>query len=658
MWQITPITIGLTLATLLNLLVTLLAWQRRQTKLGQYFAYAMLGISIWTLAAGLGYTAVPLSWKIFFATIETWGYMSAMPLLTLVAMLFAGNIKWAEKTPVKALLLFISITSILLVTTNGLHGWVWDGFVESNNNVVIFEHGPAFQFIAISGYVLIGVILLHLLVAVWKGSLIARRQGIFLLAATLLPVAANLAYHAALGGMAGVDWTSVTYSITAAIYLWALTGPRLLDLIPIARRQLLDNLTDGMIALDKDGRIVDTNATVSKMLNIEQPPPTGSSINNLLPMAAELLTSPPEVETRREIQIPQAPNRYFELGLSPIRDEHQQIIGRLLVLSDITLRKEKELRLLQLTQAVEQSPVSVFITDLNANILYVNPRFTALTGYSQEEVLGRNARMFQSGQTSTQTYREMWQTLLAGQIWHGEFLNSKKNGELYWESAVIGPVLDEGRKILNFIATKQDITEQKLAQSALQNANTMLAEQLEEIKTLQASLKEQVIRDPLTQLYNRRFLHEILEQEFLQAERIGQSVSIVLVDIDHFKRINDIYGHSAGDACLITLANYLQDTKRRADICFRYGGEEFLILLPNTSLEGALHYAEALRKGIEQWACHYDDQTIMITASLGVATFPIDGDSDMQIINRADEALYAAKKEGRNRVTAWQALAS
>jgi len=162
-------------------------------------------------------------------------------------------------------------------------------------------------------------------------------------------------------------------------------------------------------------------------------------------------------------------------------EEHKEIVGRLIIFRDITARKENELHLLQLTQAVEQSPTSIVITDLNANIEYVNPHFTFLTGYTQSEALGKNTRILKSGQTAIEVYQEMWHTIQTGQTWFGEFLNKKKNGELYWERAVIAPVKDQEGFITNYIAVKEDITEKKMAAQQLQQAQELLLEQQREL---------------------------------------------------------------------------------------------------------------------------------------------------------------------------------
>jgi diguanylate cyclase (GGDEF)-like protein/PAS domain S-box-containing protein len=344
---------------------------------------------------------------------------------------------------------------------------------------------------------------------------------------------------------------------------------------------------------------------------------------------------------------------YLEFEVVPLKDRAGIRKGRLIFFANVTLRKEEELRLLQLTQAVEQSPASVVITDLEGKISYVNPKFTTLTGYSLEEVLGKNPKIIQSGHTPRETYQAMWQALRAGQAWSGELLNKKKNGDFYWELEIIAPARDHAGQIINYIAVKEDITQRKQAEQALQKANQQLERNLQEIQKLQDSLREQAIRDPLTGLYNRRFLEEAIEREFHRAARLAQPLSLVMLDIDHFKTVNDTYGHAAGDVCLVALAQLLADNVRKSDIVCRYGGEEFLLMLLDTGLESAVQHAEKIRSLFETTEIVFEGKPIKATISLGMAAYPAHGKNHEEVIKKADQALYAAKNAGRNRVTNW-----
>jgi len=168
---------------------------------------------------------------------------------------------------------------------------------------------------------------------------------------------------------------------------------------------------------------------------------------------------------------------------------------------------------------------------------------------------------------------------------------------------------------------------------------------------LRETLHEQSIRDPLTGLYNRRFLEDSLVRELARAKRKTHPLSIILLDIDHFKRVNDTFGHGAGDVVLRRLGLLLQAYVRESDIACRVGGEEFSLLLPEGSLQVATQRAEDIRKAINDLTLKYEDQDLgPITVSVGVATFPEHGITADPLIRAADQMLYDAKHKGRNRV--------
>jgi diguanylate cyclase (GGDEF)-like protein/PAS domain S-box-containing protein len=170
---------------------------------------------------------------------------------------------------------------------------------------------------------------------------------------------------------------------------------------------------------------------------------------------------------------------------------------------------------------------------------------------------------------------------------------------------------------------------------------------------LRSSLQQQAIRDPLTGLFNRRYMEETLEREILRVRRKEGSLGIIMLDIDHFKRFNDSFGHEAGDTLLQALGNFLRDNIRQEDIACRYGGEEIILILPETPLEVLHQRAEELRQGVQNLQVEYQGRPLgPVTVSLGVSAYPDHGDHGEALIRAADAALYRAKQRGRNQVLA------
>jgi diguanylate cyclase (GGDEF)-like protein len=184
----------------------------------------------------------------------------------------------------------------------------------------------------------------------------------------------------------------------------------------------------------------------------------------------------------------------------------------------------------------------------------------------------------------------------------------------------------------------------------LQAANERLRKQLEEIEKLQVALQEQAIRDGLTGCFNRRYLDETLERELWRARREDYPLSLVIFDLDHFKQINDTHGHLAGDEALKELARTLQAGIRQEDVLCRYGGEEFVVLMPGMALAVAAERAEGWRQTIAEICVRFGDIELKFTTSVGVAAYPEHGKMADELTQAADLALYIAKHEGRNRV--------
>jgi diguanylate cyclase (GGDEF)-like protein len=175
----------------------------------------------------------------------------------------------------------------------------------------------------------------------------------------------------------------------------------------------------------------------------------------------------------------------------------------------------------------------------------------------------------------------------------------------------------------------------------------------DELKRSNEILKELSTTDYLTKLHNRRFLREVLEREFHRATRKKEPLSVIMTDIDHFKQVNDTYGHQEGDQVISQVGRYIGAMVRRYDTAVRYGGEEFVAVLPDTPLENALQFAERLRLGVQQLSFAGSIKDLTVTLSFGVATFPLGAiDCPDSLVRQADEALYRAKEKGRNRVEA------
>ncbi|HXH65147.1 MAG TPA: sensor domain-containing diguanylate cyclase, partial [Mariprofundaceae bacterium] len=285
---------------------------------------------------------------------------------------------------------------------------------------------------------------------------------------------------------------------------------------------------------------------------------------------------------------------------------------------------------------IEQSLVGISLSDMQ-RFNYVNPKFAEITGYSADELM-RMGPLDITPEAEIPRASEMMRQGLAGRFdsnFTAVIHVRRKDGVTVIAELTGGPPVDvDGKPAL--IAMIVDITDKVRAEN--------------EIKILNAQLREQAIRDSLTSLFNRRYLEESLARELIRARREGKPVSLVMGDLDYFKAVNDSYGHQFGDKVLQAFGEMIRQYSRGSDIPCRYGGEEFLMVMPNMSGEKALDRAELLRAMIAGTPIEIDGVSVPISASFGVAVFPEHaGDAD-KLIAAADRALYQAKESGRNRV--------
>lgn len=308
-------------------------------------------------------------------------------------------------------------------------------------------------------------------------------------------------------------------------------------------------------------------------------------------------------------------------------------------------KSENSNLLAEYKKAVDLSNI-VSKTNPKGIITYVNDKFCEISGYTKEELIGKPHNIIRHPEMPREAFKELWDTIKAKQSWHGVVKNMKKDGGQYIVDTNIIPILDVDGDIVEYIAIRHDITELEETKEQLRNINRAMKNKVDELYSMTSSLEEKANKDNLTGIANRDGFEESFSLEIKRARENNLPLSLMLFDIDHFKSVNDTYGHQAGDNILIEMASIVSSNIKSNDMFARWGGEEFILLMPNTTLEGAFSLSEKLRRMIE---AHHFSYTDSITASFGVAEFQAD-DNKTSLFQKADDALYAAKKNGRNRV--------
>ena len=297
------------------------------------------------------------------------------------------------------------------------------------------------------------------------------------------------------------------------------------------------------------------------------------------------------------------------------------------VTRDVTLRKHADEAIRKLSQAVEQSPVLVMITDTSGIIEYVNPKFVEITGYAPEEVVGRTPNIFKSGHTSAEEYRALWTAISQSREWRGEFYNRKKDGQYFWAAQSISPIRAADGTITHFISVSEDITARRFYEERL---------------------RHQTYHDSLTDLPNRTLFFDRLPRALARARRDGRALTLMFIDLDHFRFVNEGIGHEGGDEVLRQVAQRLSSRIGPTDTVARLASDEFAVVLTEAGdrYQAAATMPEMLATLSEPF--QVGETVVDLHASIGIAVFPEDGQDEYNLLKNADTAMQRAKELGGN----------
>jgi len=392
-------------------------------------------------------------------------------------------------------------------------------------------------------------------------------------------------------------------------------------------RNLVENAMIGIYRTDSAGKILYVNQALANILGFDSPaeligqdsttryhdPEQQKKIIHTLFKEHYISNYEIEVLDKHSLRVPIMISATFNENI---------VSGMIIDMREIKKSREE---IDKLSKAIEQIDDTVAITDKYGTITYVNHAFCRHTGYSKEEALGKTSKILKSGKHDEKFYHELWTTILAGNIFRGTLINRRKNGELYYENKTITPLKDEKENVVGFVTTGKDVTEE-----------IKIHREIERIATI----------DQLTGVYNRHKFEKLFLLEAERARRFSHPLSLILIDIDHFKAVNDTFGHDVGDKVLKHVAEIVSENIRKIDILARWGGEEFLVLSPNTDLHNIQILAEKLRLAVERTGF---PEVRQMTISIGVSTCETN-DTLPTLFKRADQGLYHAKEHGRNRV--------
>ena len=686
-WQLDLYVILLFCGAVVAGAVVAAAWKRPVAAGGRILAILQASVFVWALTAAIEAAAVPEAVKILWSKVEYLGISTSPLLLFLFALRYSRSSGWL--TPARRILLWtIPVMTFTLAVTNEWHGMIWSSFspaTDTQIHLLVYHHGPFFWVHVAYAYSLLLMTIILILKAYSRASDHQKRQSLALLLALPWPWLGNILYLAGLSGSAGHDYTPLGFALAGLFLIWGMYSLQLVDLIPVAREKVIESMGDSLIVVDEMGRVAAMNPSAHGLL-IQIGAPNGlASAAEIVGTPAPTLFSPwPELAAhllhpsagQKDLTLGKGEStRSFSLSLSPLAGGTGGVTGWVAVLTDITRLKQAETEAIQarrvaetlqeaglaLSSTLDSSQMSAMILQLIQRVISFDAgaflvaegselRLAGAHGIaSAADVIGRTFPI--TGCQLCNLVVQHQRPLITESILREDILlplpanfpvRSYLGVPIVFQGHVTGLIALYSREVSHFDAGDIRVAELFANQAAIALQNSRLFNQMSTL----------AVTDNLTGLANRRGFFEVAEKEVERARRYGRSLCLVMFDIDDFKLVNDTHGHLIGDQVLRVLATTARKTIRSTDTLCRFGGDEFLILMPESGLDQALATAERLRQKISsEMVVVTAAGQLMLTISLGVVNLAGTGEETVEkLVERADAAMYQAKTAGKNKV--------
>jgi len=785
------------LSALVSVIVVIIAIRRRSSPGAVPLAFFMVSITEWSIAGALEMNAYTIQDKLFWGKLAYIGIMSSPALFlwfTLQYHQYSIN-KWL--LPV---LFGIPFAGILVAYTNDFHHLLWSGFsILPGTNIMVYEHGHLFWVIIPVVYTFLATGILLFIRSTIDSDKLFRKQASFILASSIFPILANVLYITGKSPFQGIDPTPIGFTITGIFLTWGLYKYKILDILPVRRDMIIDNMVDGVIIADAKHRILDFNQTIVRLFDLKYKPEIGHSIEQYFPEIMNFIRKMESPENNNRLDL-NGGKKTLEIRKIPI-SQNKETDGYVLFITDMTERINTENSLREseekYRQLLENASFPLMICDLQTgSVIYQNKLVTNLfnanwqksreysisglfcdpTEYSRLSSIILHNRMVTDYETQvfTNQSKRKWVLISASIIPYAneeailvsfiDITSRKLMEEAEKEQRQFNEAMIDSASALNSTLNFDEVLDRILTnlEKVIPHnvANIMLVNDNGEVKIVRAhgygakelqnlfqngqlsvsetpfllkmamsgnpivipdtlsdsnwinsagmartrsylgvpifvkgkimgyinaestqphdytlnhgkrlmafadqaalaiensrmfeKLEQMAVVDTLTGLYSRRHFSDLGGKEIERARRYGSPLSLLMIDLDHFKVFNDTYGHAVGDQILVEVAGTIGTTLRKIDIPGRLGGEEFAVLLPETNQQNGMLVAERLRKAISKLTIPIKGGNIdTVTASFGLSTL-CENHADLQsLITSADMAMYKAKENGRNMV--------
>ncbi|MCX7609605.1 MAG: diguanylate cyclase [Anaerolineales bacterium] len=673
----TPYALALHFTALTSAGIVVFLLTRRNIAGAEMFMLMMVAVTIWAFCAGNEAAAVGLEHKIFWAKLE---YLGAV-LTPTFFFIFSLEFRHLTTFLTPRYLIFYSIVPFAmlgLVMTNETHHLFWTGFTPGppGSNSFIYEHGPAFYLLVGYDYLLVVITMFILIQGWWRGRPPYRQQlGIIILGA-ICPIVCSLLYVLDLNPFPGLDLPPITFLMTGMIITWGIFRFRLFNLVPIARHTLIEYMNDGVLVVDNQNRLIDLNPAAERYLGQKVESALGQNLTEFLhnwPSLLEIVLGAQDLET--EIQTDDSPHRYFEVRVRTLR-RRGKLSGRLIVLHDITRRRQAEKELarqneelalinriglavatgLDLQETIKTLhkqcsavlPIDIFyvgLYDEKRGLIHV-PLYYERGEYHTDlirdinENPGSLGAIIRTGRTLylRDSYRSVTAPLTRAVI-EEKRARSYLGLPLITREKVIGAIVIQSYRPVAYREDQVKLMERIAVHAAIALENAQLY----------AEVQRLAIVDELTGIYNYRGLLEIGKREVERARRFGHPLSALFFDIDDFREFNNRYSHTVGNIVLKEIAQTIARNLRTVDVFARFGGDEFVILLPESSLEQAQETAHRLDALVAEHTLSTSAGQFTVTISIGIAELTPDLPDLNALIEKANQAERIVKNHRNGR---------
>ncbi len=676
-WNFNPYAVALLATATLSLVLSALLLTRWSNRDSIILGFALGLFAEWIFFVGFESAVQNIDLKILFAKFSYFGVYFGLPYILLFVVYYFG-IRFEKILRGRRVILLwvIPLIVVSLAATNEFHYLIWSDMVTPPDavfNTLVYNRGPLY-WLGI-GYIYLVCLTMSVLLFIKiknSHSTIYRNQALLFFIATIPPWVANILYILRIPSIKYLDLTPFGFFLTGSLLFFGLSRLRLLEIAPVARDMLFDSLTDAIIVLNDNYELVDINTNARQFLKYPEENWIGSSFTEGIVEIPGLLI---RLKTKNgflyETNI--GTSRAYEIDGRPVSNGTPRFSGWIITIRDISSRKlaqkvEIERRqfaealrdvsmvvnsTLDLKEVLERilSSVFEFLPCNMANIALIENGIAHVEifhGYlSQEEIEWIKAVRFEVNQVPN--LRLMVET--------GKpmFISDTRKVDYFTNPSVLsymGAPIKVKHEVIGFLNLDSDVADvfNSLEECERLQAFADLAGIAIDNARMFQKMSDSAINDSLTGIKNRRSLLQVAEHEFERSNRYDTPISIIMLDIDKFKQINDTCGHLAGDTVLADVGKALNAFIRKIDTAGRYGGDEFCIILPETDLSEAKTAANRLLEEFHKIKIPSVSYEEYLEASLGVASKNENISNLKELLARADQALYLAKKRGRNRV--------